>query len=112
MLSEQKPRDPLFRYLIPEKTEEPISGNFHKYITNKAGMPVAHLHCGFLLNGHFDLLYADDLEDENLITKKEITVSEETTVEELIKLEYNATEKEMDLMFPYIPQHYTKEGSN
>ena len=37
----QDPRDHLFRFLMPNPAQELVKGNFHKFITNKNGMPVA-----------------------------------------------------------------------
>ena len=51
---EQAPRDPLYRFLLPDPNKEILTGNFHKILTNRAGQPVALFHNGTLVNAAYD----------------------------------------------------------
>jgi hypothetical protein len=50
---EQVSRHPLYQFLIPESDYEPIGGNFHKFITNSQGLPVAEFSNTTFFEGDF-----------------------------------------------------------
>lgn len=66
----QEPRHPLYNFLIGDPNKELLCGNFHKFITNRAGQPVAVFHNGTLIDAAIKSGYAEvgapDEEEENL----------------------------------------------
>jgi glutathione peroxidase-family protein len=51
---EQEPRHPLYQFLIPFPNVGLLCGNFHKFITNRKGQPVAIFHNGTLLDAFYN----------------------------------------------------------
>lgn len=59
------PRSPLYQFLIPDPNKEILCGNFHKFITNRAGQPVALFHNGALGDAAYkNVAYVGDVETE------------------------------------------------
>ena len=57
----QAPRDALYNFLIPDPNAELIGGNFHKFITNAEGMPVAQFNNTTFFEGDFVTKHTDTL---------------------------------------------------
>ena len=58
---EQPPRSDLYNFLIPYPDLELIGGNFHKFITNSEGFPVAQFNNTTFFEGDFISKHADTL---------------------------------------------------
>jgi hypothetical protein len=81
----------LYRFLTPEG-QEPVPGNFTKFITNKQGVPVARFADGTLLN------LEHSIKAGFILTPEEELANFKSVLDEVI-----ATDKCTNKRYAYIP---------